>query len=306
MRRIRTLDIIASFLVVLLVGITLVPALARLQRSPAEAKCQSNLHQWAQAMTLYLADNHHFYPTNKALDGTRVTIAFLTTLNQDGTLKIDPATGQPRRFERSINWVEALYPYIWASAQKTGQNWKSFRYCPHAGASDPPFSFPITNNTAVISYVLNGYLIEQPEGIIGNSSNLMMMREIDLTVNSILRPSNVTNTIASSGSVYGNTAVASTNPPANAFLTVQIDRALSNYMSAGQRNPNLHGAGSYILFADGHVKWFSTSYMTRPASSNGLLAAIDSWEANESRWYNYNSTTTTVSEDLRKTIAITP
>ena len=290
-------------LVVLLVGLLLAPAIARLQRSSGEAHCQSNMHQWAQAMALYLDDNQHFYPTNRTLPsagGMLISRADLTPLNTDGSSKSDPEDpNQPLRFGVSFNWVEALYPYIWINARKTGQDWKSFRTCPNAPDRTDPYT-PTSGSihprvrSAAMTYAFNCYLVEQPKGIARNASNLMMLREMDRKVNSYLRPSNVT-----------NRTVSNTSPPTSTFLTAQFDKYLESWLLGGPPNPNQHGSGSYILFADGHVKWFGTNYMPTGDTSCRLYAA-DSWDANDSCWYNYNGTTTTVPANLRKTIAVTP
>lgn len=294
MKQMRTLDLVMPALVVLLIGFLLAPAVARLQRSPAEARCQSNMRQWARAMVLYLDDNHQRYPTNRNPQGFLTARVYLTPLSADGTMQVGQ-DGKPIRFANGVNWVEALYPYIWTSAEKTGQDWKSFRKCPNTSTkTDPPSSVPppSASLSATMTYAFNLFLVEQPKGVIQNTANLMMLREMDRKINSCLRP-----TSPSIGSIQ---SISSTNPPENTFLVNAWDRALDQYIMNGKPNANQHDSGSYILFADGHVKWFGMSYM--PAS----MAIADNWDANDSRWYNYNGTTTTVPVELRKTIAITP
>lgn len=278
----RLTDICVSTLIVILVAFTLMPAVARLQRSSAEAKCQSNMRRWAEAMSLYTADNYEFYPTNKTLGAS--------VLTTDVPLTPDDATnsdGTPKRFQYGYNWVEALYPYVQDSARKTDQDWKALRACPNASTSKWP---PTTGGAgACVTYGFNYNMAEKSRGFLHNQSKLMMLRELDRRFNSVLRPNN--------GST-GNSA----NAPNSPFLDT-VDEAISMPI-ANPTNPNQHGSGSYIVFADGHVRYFTTEYF--PDQAN--LTAEKCWDSETQQWYNYvfanpaNETETR----LNKSIAITP
>ena len=54
MKRIRIVDVVVSTVTLVMVALALAPAVARLQRTSAEAKCQSNMRRWAQAIMLIL------------------------------------------------------------------------------------------------------------------------------------------------------------------------------------------------------------------------------------------------------------
>jgi len=173
LRRIALLDLVVAVLVALLVALALAPALARLQRSSGEAQCQSNLRRWSQAMALYVADNHGWYPTNRVASGTIVgAVTNKVSLTPDGQTDAD---GNPKRFASGPNWVEALYPYLWSAATKTGVDWKSFRVCPKAttrttsGAGGP-------SSTSYMTYVFNINLVEQPSSLAQAPNTLMMLR----------------------------------------------------------------------------------------------------------------------------------
>ena len=268
--RTRTIDIVLSALIALLVCSALGPALARMQRSSAEAKCQSNLRRWAQAISAYMADNHQRYPTNRItaahpMSG-RVWLSDETLL--DGN-------GNPLRFQYGVNWVEALYPYLEAAAGRTGQDWKSFRKCPNASAVQ-------TSTNACMTYSLNYNLVEQPNGIVRDPSRLMMFREMDKLVGSVLRPS--------------VQSFESAELPRNAFLTTK-----DSYLGVLDRStdPNRHGSGSCICFTDGHVKYFTTDYY--PSDVGGY--SVSSWDPIDQRWYNIVNE---ADPPHNKTIAITP
>jgi len=266
MKRARTIDIILSALIALLVCSALAPAFARMQRSSAEAKCQSNLRRWAQAMSAYVADNHQRYPTNRTLAGAlshRISLSDETLRDQNG---------DPVRFQYGANWVEALYPYLEAAAVNTGQDWKSFRKCPNARDI-------VTEPFTRMTYALNYNLVEQPNAIIRDPSRLMMFREMDRLVGSELRPS-----VPSLGSA---------DLPINAFMITTGDTPFP-FPPYRQTDGNRHGTGSYVCFADGHVKYFTIDYY--PYTGAGA------WDSTDQRWYNF------VNSDPahNKTIAITP
>ena len=267
--RTRTIDIVLSALIALLVCSALAPALARMQRSSAEAKCQSNLRRWAQAISAYSADNHQRYPTNRTMPS-----ALSKSIMLSDESPLDP-NGNPVRFQYGVNWVEALYPYVETAAGKTGQDWRSFRRCPNARDI-------VTEANASMTYSLNYNLVEQPRAVVRDPSRLMMFRELDKLVGSVLRPS-----------------IISPDPytmPINVFLTTRD----GGFYFASHRptDPNRHGAGSYICFTDGHVKYFTNDYY--PSNAGG--SSVCSWDPIDLRWYNI------VDGDPahNKTIAITP
>lgn len=280
MKRIRVLDISISALIVLLIAFALAPAVARLQRSPADAKCQSNLRQWAKAMDLYLADNYQAYPTNRAYPPGSVSV--LVRFSPYNPPLIWPGNPFPLRFVSGPNWVESLFPYVQTSATKTGQDWTSFLRCPRAQNVADRSGSPGDQAFARINYAFNANLVEYHRSLVRNPVSLMMIRETDRRVNSILRPGN-------------NTTGNSTTPPIAAFLTAS-DPAISPAGSVIL--PNQHAAGSYILFADGHIRHFTADY----------YPDTPAWDAETQRWYNfvYANPANDTERAHNKTIAITP
>ncbi len=282
MKRLSAIDIAVCTAVMALVAFTLVPAIARIQRHPAEAKCQSNLQRVADAMALYLEDNHHRYPTNRGRGSGTTDLGPIVPILR---LSPDPAVS---RFVYGLNWVEALYPYTKARADRTGQNEASFWRCPNASSETFPTS--ATDLGQRVTCVFNFCLAEQPSGLVRNSRNLLMLREIGRLGLSMLRPSNTANI-----SPNGNRAYQPLYP----FLT-QDEALARDPLPASEYL--LHANGSYVVFADGHVKHFTIDYY--PAQN--YITAARCWDPTKQQWYNYYWANPVTEDQKRKnkTIAI--
>ena len=131
---------------------------------------------------------------------------------------------------------------------------------------------PGDDSTAAVSYAFNRNLVERPEKAVRYAANTMMVREMDRRVDAELRPTNYS---------CGRPDV----PPDSPFLTKHDSRM-------EETNPGVHGEGSNVLFADGHVQGFHGFLKpdTSPPRGVGLPrlgAAI-------------------TSQDMSKTIRITP
>lgn len=280
MRRISAVDAGVSLAVLVLVAATLIPAVARIQRSPADARCQSNLRRWAEAMALYCADNNWCFPSNRPrlTQGFGVVIPTVR-LSPD---EIDPATSKPMRFVYGITWVEALYSYLWDAADRTGQDWKAFRRCPNARNITCP-NIPVMPN-ACITYTFNRCLVEQPFRVIRDPKVLMMMREFSRLTISMLRPVNDST---------GNQS----SRPQDPFASGR-DYLISGDITAECK---LHGEGSYTVFADGHVRYFTLDYYPQ----TGQITTTNSWDPERMQWWNWGPGSGK-SPPLLKSIAITP
>ena len=278
MKRLTIADIIVSSCIVALVTVTLVPAVARIQRSPAEAKCQSNLRRWAEAMALYCSDNQGTYPTNRFFQASGVVGPIMPSVNLSSP---DPLPGQtePPRFQYGINWVEALYPYIQKSASKSGQDWKSFRRCPNALDA----VYPPTYGNCAVTYVFNRSLIERWAQFARDPKKLMMLREFGRLTISMLRPMNDST---------GNSGTK----PQYAFLDNR-DMAVGD--TSGECK--LHGGGSYIAFADGHIRHFTLDFYPEYRD----MSQAKCWDSETQAWYNFGPGSGKGPPYL-KSIAITP
>jgi len=283
MKRMRSIDIVLSALVVVLLSAALLPALGRVQRSPADARCQSNLHRWGEAMALYLSDHGGLYPTNRIVTGGSVgVIASPIPLSRPDP--IPPAT-EPPVFEYGLNWVEALYPHIKVLAAGTGQDWKSFRRCPNATDNHYPTSSHDLHWS--MSYVFNGSIVETPLVITPDPRKLMVIREYGRLTVATLRPTN---------NSTGNNATRPMYP----FL----NKTDAGIIGGTADECQLHGGGSYILFADGHVRHFTLDYYPEYMT----MTAANAWDPVARQWYNYYyaNPTTELQKARNKSIAITP
>lgn len=275
MKRPSVIDIVMSIGTVFLVVMTLVPAVARLQRTPEDARCQSNMRLWAEAVALYTNDYDRRYPTNRPrlLNGGVGNMSHAVMLSP----RQFDENGNPIRFVSSINWVEALFPYLISEAKKTDRDWESVMKCPNVGDG----TWLPNNKTARMSYVFNYSLLEFSPSLVKNSAKLMMIRELDRLVDSYCRPTN--------------------NCTGNPYYSPQSPFLTSRDMGFGPRttiNNKLHNNGSHILFADGHVKYFGLEYFPDVAS----LMAAESWDSETGQWWNWVNKDAT----LNKAIAVTP
>lgn len=282
MKRYTIADVILMVAVVVLVACTLAPAVARMHRSFGDAKCQANLQRLAEAMALYCADNHGRCPTNRLK--TSGTLNYYQPLSPPST---DPTTGKPMRFVYSVNWVEALYAYLWDSAEKTDQDWTTFRCCPRTSNKTWPSDVgPLGYPYPSMSYVLNYNLVEQSPECSHNLRKLMMLREFPYTTIAQLRPT------VSSVTYLGM-------KPTYAFCNgdIQTSPTENNDSSFWK----LHGEGSHIVFADGHVRFFALDYYPK----NHEITATTSWDSETGQWWNFAPGSGKGAPYL-KSIAITP
>jgi prepilin-type processing-associated H-X9-DG protein len=237
---------------------------------------------------MYLADWQETFPTNRPFTGT-ATPRKLGAIGRYVALShSDPTAADPPIFEYGITWVEGLYKYVENVTRNTGSGAVTgtgsvWRCQSSSEASDPtdPNTNPATH------YVFNGSLVEQPEGIAKNQSNLMMIREFGRLTCSSLRPTNQTSGSPDTVPLYPFLNVADYGP--NMRNTTLL------------RTP--HGTGSIILFADGHVKHYDLGYMP---DWNSRYSASYAWDGTTQQWYNYNNNPNNLPASKRLTISVTP
>jgi prepilin-type N-terminal cleavage/methylation domain-containing protein/prepilin-type processing-associated H-X9-DG protein len=264
------IELLVVIAIIAILAAILFPVFAKARAAAFRSDCQSNLAQMGKAFRMYAQDSHDMYPTNRGLPAGGVPAA----MNQE--IQLSDPVAVPVIDQYGINWVEALRPYMEAISKNSAGAWA----CKAAtNMTDPPGSATKAKN-AQVTYAFNYNLCEQPEGVIRTSDNLMAVREMDRLVNARLRPSSL--------------SMDSASPPYNAFLTT-VDTALSAVV-AGPK-PKRHNIGSNILFADGHVRLYSTRYF--PTTFTAAL----NWDSAESlQWWNYVGSGT----PQDKTIAISP
>lgn len=187
--------------------------------------CDARLNQIGKAIKTYLTDWDGCYPTNRpwVAPGKLGPVSSNVKLSREG---IDPATYKPYRGDHGITWVEGLYHYVEPVSKGERYNlWK----CPDLSFGE----LDTTSPSAATTYVFNRNLVEKAEADVRSPQTLMVIREVDWLVDSALRPL--------------NDSTKPNQPPVSAFLT-------SEDLVLGKTRHDLHGQGSSILFADGHVK----------------------------------------------------
>lgn len=234
--------------------------------------CQSNMSQIGKAMKMYLSDWGNTYPTNRQIVGSGSTATVgpvLPWIRLSNPALVD-ANNEPIRFQYGFNWVEALYPYTDRSVTEDRLNvWK----CP----ATRPFNGPAQGMFPSVTYSFNVNFIELRKYAERFPAKTMMCRELDRRYDSVLRP------------LF--TCTSSSIPPNDPFLDPG-DVTTQNLKTLRSR---LHDDGSNILFADGHVKNFSSNYFSKPSGE---------WDGTTAQWYNQ---VTGAPGDVRiKAIAINP
>lgn len=282
MKRLSLIDVVVLAAVVALVVFTFIPAVARIQRSYAEAKCQSNLYRWSEAIALYCADNAGRYPTNRSKSNPNM-ISFVVALSPPEPL---PGETQLPRHLYGINWVEALYSYMEDFGTRTDQDWRTFRRCPRSRRGTWPTPSASGYPYPCIDYVFNHNLAEYWAGLVRNPHKVMMLREFFKTTIAVLRPVNFT-----TGNSVTRPQYAFNNGDSHATIGENNDPSLWK----------IHGDGSYIAFADGHVKYFSLDYYPPYSQMN----ASNSWDPETGQWWNYAPGSNKPAELIRS-IAVTP
>jgi len=267
-RGITLLEVVVCLVVVVVVAAILFPMIAHDHGPPLMmSDCQSNMKQIGSALKMYLSDWNDTYPTQRVWqrNGKLGAIRDHVKLTPSGTTNSD---GSPKRFQYGVNWVEALFAYVESVSKDGRATWQ-------CNASKE--KYPTNSRTACVSYAFNRNLIEQPEQVIRGASNLMAVRELDRMVDSDLRP------------IYECRKPG--RSPVSPFLT-DFD------VRFGKTNPKLHGTGSNILFADGHVKGFAKNYMPEHIDSK-------CWDNDTKQWFNFGPKSR-VSEYMKRTIAVSP
>ncbi len=265
------IELLVVIAIIAILAAILFPVFARAREAARASSCVSNLNQIGKAMKSYMTDWEDTFPTMHFMSGNVI----IPQPYYDIPLSFDdPNASQQRVFQYGINWVEALYPYI-EKVGKPGDN-ASVWVCPSVKMRQVGLA------SASCSYAMNYNLIEQPEGILKNAANTLMVRELDGLYGATCRPTNQTPTSAKVPTYpwLGLKDIASGTP----IVT----------------KPKLHGAGSHILFTDGHVKVISASYMIQDSTNAAKLAYPGGWDATTNQWWN------DITSPEKKIIAINP
>lgn len=292
------IELLVVIAIIAILAAILFPVFAKARKTAQNSTCQSNMKQIGTAIKTYLSNWDDTFPTNRdsSVNSQTTTAAAPSIVVQ---LSADPNgqnnNGTSTIFDHGTNWVEALYKYVDSGTKQTDNStaWK----CP--AASDLIASPAGTGSTtAMVTYVINYNLLEQPEGIIKSSANLMLVREADRMVEAVAVGS------ASSGKATVGAYATSTAAPCESFLTGSASTYSGFSGSTSSINYKMHGNGSNVLFADGHVKAFQSDYFTKVGDPNQSSAE---WNNTLSQWFNFSSTQNdSVPKNHYDSIALTP
>jgi len=265
------IELLVVIAIIAILAAILFPVFAKAREAARTSSCQSNMNQIGKAVKSYMTDFEDTFPTNRPWTGLSSPNPnpHVDLSDPDATVQIGNST-EPLRFQYGPNWVEALYPYV-EKVGKPGDN-QSVWKCPATRARSVSVNPKVIWNSN--TYVFNTQLLEQPESVLKTPGNTMMVREFECMAGALCRPLNV----------YSAGA-----PPLNPFL-LETDLAFPSLKPMKYR---LHNAGSHILFADGHVKFFSAALF--PA----VLKPADNYDIAGGQWWNSLNPT-------KKVIAVSP
>jgi prepilin-type N-terminal cleavage/methylation domain-containing protein/prepilin-type processing-associated H-X9-DG protein len=212
------IELLVVIAIIAILAAILFPVFVKARESARASTCQSNLSQIGKALKAYMTDWQDTFPTNRNALAGMMLVSHVPLS--------DPTALPPITFQYGPNWVEALYMFV-ERVGGAGDNQTVWR-CPCT--QDIKFSATSSN-----TYAFNFNLLEQCEGQISHPGNTFMVREMDRMMGSFCRPKNA----SADGTVT----------PICPFLN-DTDIDLPGVILKSK----LHGRGSNIVFADGHVK----------------------------------------------------
>jgi prepilin-type processing-associated H-X9-DG protein/prepilin-type N-terminal cleavage/methylation domain-containing protein len=253
-------------IIAVLIGI-LMPALARARAAAASAKCMSNMRQIGFGFSMYVDSNKGLLPLD-GNDGDDSKTKDLVDTWSDPALWINaiPSAVIHNTYDQmQLDDMAGKMPL-------PGQGQNSIFVCPAAGdpsgvsASAELYPgnanyfgvFGQTNAGAVqerktyICYVYNSKLIDASTGGL-KMCKLHPSSDVALVIEKRMQLGEVTPAIAG--------AYDKASGDSNRLLTRDLDRIKGDW----QRYACRHNGGGYILFADGHVAWFSMTQVTTPS-----------------------------------------
>lgn len=279
------IELLVVIAIIAILAAILFPVFSKARQSAMKSTCQSNLKQIGTAFKSYITDWDDTYPTNRRIQGNNIANAQIQTevkLTVTDWTSDYPTVALGTQSGSGPNWVEGLYNYTDSTTAKDKSVWK----CPAASTTEytSQTSFKrssVSGSTASLlqnTYVMNYYLIEEIESAISDTSKLMLLREFDRRVGALLRPEKP---------VSGSIAALPKNP----FLNGNED---GTNITANTIKANLHGNGSNILFADGHVQLFP---------SEGMQKNMVAYDNELMQWFNSIDSKDAA---IKRAIAITP
>ncbi|MCX6346252.1 MAG: prepilin-type N-terminal cleavage/methylation domain-containing protein [Armatimonadetes bacterium] len=297
------IELLVVIAIIAILAAILFPVFARARATARQSGCQANLKQIGNSIKMYLADWDETYPTNRVATGNLVASCRLSRIGTE-TNAASPNFGKAYRFDYGITWVEGLYNYMEAIVIKedTSSVWK----CPAALIAQAGIS-GVEKDSAETTYVFNFNLLEQPESVIKAGSTMMVVRETDRLVASVCCAVPKVGGLDYPAAGQLTAPTIASDSQIQAPFHMRPDACIKDGSASPVLDPTvkIHGTGSHILFADGHLKLYSSKEFFRTASG---IASTANWDSTDSAFYNYISNNPTVPSEkpFHKAIQITP
>jgi prepilin-type processing-associated H-X9-DG protein/prepilin-type N-terminal cleavage/methylation domain-containing protein len=239
-------------IIALLISI-LLPSLQAAREAGYRIKCMSNMRQWGMGFMMYADANRGYMPPEGG----------------DGNF------GDPVGEWTDPLWFNAIPPYVngkpyyqlqeeWAAGGERlpigGDN--SLYSCPSSDRAVPARpSDPVLDGYFMVFGTIGGTPIQRPT-FVTYVLNSKMDQGRDVAKLSQLRPSSLVVLMIEKRMAPGEIPVVDGPDGANYY-----DKFLARMIGDWQRFTGRHKKGGNLLFADGHVEWFSNEDVAHPADA---------------------------------------
>jgi prepilin-type N-terminal cleavage/methylation domain-containing protein/prepilin-type processing-associated H-X9-DG protein len=262
-------------IIAVLIGI-LLPALGKARRQAAETVCSNNLRQWGYAMSMYVDSNRGVLPFDGD-DGD-------TTARPVG-LWLDPKlwfNALPAKLGKKTYNDEQL-DALAGRTQLPHVGHNSIFVCPLADRALDRSASAFSSDGFFLMYGFSGQTLSNPGSVQQRKTYVCYMynsklRDTSLTLNQNLKMSKLRPAANVVVLAEKRMALAEVPPKVSAAYdqaTGESDRLLTRGLNRikgdWQRVAGRHRQGGYLLFADGHVSWFSMAEMTTPGSISPVV-----------------------------------
>jgi len=190
-----------------------------------KATCTQNLQQISKAFRMYAYEWDDCWPTN------RWKSHWGKYLSKDCRLTVTDSQGTKTKCTN--NYVEALNPYL--EKLDDTRSVRSIWRCPTVMRNNR-----WQEELNVVTYCMNWYLAERQETSITDASYTLLMRELGMPAQALLRP-------------YPSNPPDKAHPRGSGMPLHPFPS--KGELGRGDIGPIIHNEGSLILYADGHTRY---------------------------------------------------